>query len=107
MFQNRGQWPHLRSLLASPLVLWLSLVLSLAAQRAVPHHSTFSKNRHGRFRNAGVFRILFEQGCRNRCLVRGLRGAEEFQLDAAIANLVLLTRPIDQPTRAYRPPLVP
>lgn len=26
---------------------------------AVPHHSTFSKNRHGRFRDAGVFRLLF------------------------------------------------
>ena len=25
---------------------------------AVPHHSTFSKNRHGRFRDAGVFRLF-------------------------------------------------
>jgi transposase len=30
----------------------------------VPHHSTFSKNRHGRFRDAGIFRILFEQTVR-------------------------------------------
>ena len=49
----------------------------------VPHHSTFSKNRHGRFRDAGIFRILFEQtvrlrrrgadrpqGCGNRRIVR-------------------------------------
>lgn len=38
----------------------------------VPHHSTFSKNRHGRFRNAGIFRILFEQTVR-RCADAGAR----------------------------------
>ena len=37
----------------------------------VPHHSTFSKNRHGRFRDAGVFRLLFEQTVR-RCVEAGL-----------------------------------
>ena len=42
----------------------------------VPHHSTFSKNRHGRFREAGVLRLLFEQygaamhGCRS-CRLQG------------------------------------
>ena len=38
---------------------------------AVPHHSTFSKNRHGRFRDAGVFRLLFENTVR-RCITAGL-----------------------------------
>ena len=28
--------------------------------REVPDHSTFSKNRHGRFRQSGVFREVFE-----------------------------------------------
>jgi transposase len=27
---------------------------------AVPDHSTFSKNRHGRFRDSDLFRLLFE-----------------------------------------------
>ncbi len=36
----------------------------LAPGDKVPHHSTFSKNRHGRFRDADVFRILFEQTVR-------------------------------------------
>lgn len=39
----------------------------LPAGAAVPHHSTFSKNRHGRFRDAGVFRLLFENTVR-RCI---------------------------------------
>ena len=37
----------------------------------VPHHSTFSKARHGRFRDAGVFRALFEDVVR-RCVAGGL-----------------------------------
>ena len=40
-----------------------------------------------------------------RLHLRGLRGAqEEFLLGAIIANLVLLTRPDDRPTRTRRPP---
>jgi transposase len=29
----------------------------------IPDHSTFSKNRHGRFRQSGVFREVFEESC--------------------------------------------
>ena len=47
----------------------------------VPHHSTFSKNRHGRFRDAGIFRILFEQTVR-RCADAGLIAHK----DAAIVD---------------------
>ena len=49
---------------------------------AVPHHSTFSKNRHGRFRDAGVFRLLFENTVR-RCLATGLIGAKDAAIDAS------------------------
>ena len=31
----------------------------LGLEDAVPDHSTFSKNRHGRFRESGVFRWMF------------------------------------------------
>jgi len=37
----------------------------------IPDHSTFSKNRHGRFRQSGVFREVFEEIVR-RCLAAGL-----------------------------------
>lgn len=49
---------------------------------AVPHHSTFSKNRHGRFRDAGVFRLLFENTVR-RCVAAGLVGAKDAAIDAS------------------------
>jgi transposase len=48
----------------------------------VPHHSTFSKNRHGRFRDAGIFRLLFEQTVR-RCLEAGLVAHKDAAVDAS------------------------
>lgn len=48
----------------------------------VLHHSTFSKNRHGRFRDAGIFRILFEQTVR-RCADAGLIAHEDAAIDAS------------------------
>jgi hypothetical protein len=43
----------------------------------VPDHSTFSKNRHGRFRQSDVFRHVFESVLR-RCMSEGLVGGEGF-----------------------------
>lgn len=41
----------------------------------VPDHSTFSKNRHGRFRHSDLLRRLFETVLR-RCISEGLVGAK-------------------------------
>jgi transposase len=49
----------------------------------VPDHSTFSKNRHGRFREAGLFRRLFEDVVR-LCMRAGLVGGEGFAIDASV-----------------------
>ena len=54
----------------------------LAPGVAVPHHSSFSKNRHGRFRDAGVFRALFEASVR-RCVTAGLVTAKDAAIDAS------------------------
>jgi transposase len=43
----------------------------LGLEDAVPDHSTFSKNRHGRFRDSGVFRWVFDEVVR-RCMAAGL-----------------------------------
>jgi hypothetical protein len=43
----------------------------LGFEQEVPDHSTFSKNRYGRFRQSGVFREVFEEIVR-RCLQAGL-----------------------------------
>jgi transposase len=55
----------------------------LGLEDAVPDHSTFSKNRHGRFRESGVFRHLFETVLQ-RCMKEGLVRGEGFATDASI-----------------------
>lgn len=51
----------------------------------VPDHSTFSKNRHGRFRESEAFRFVFEQVLK-RCLNEGLIGGEGFAVDASVVK---------------------
>jgi transposase len=55
----------------------------LGLDEAIPEHSTFSKNRHGRFRDSDAFRFVFEQIVR-RAMVEGLVGAEGFAVDASV-----------------------
>ena len=49
----------------------------------VPDHSTFSKNRHGRFRESDLLRKLFETVVR-RCMAEGLVGGDGFAVDASL-----------------------
>jgi transposase len=49
----------------------------------VPDHSTFSKNRHGRFRDSDLFRHLFEEVLA-RCISEGLVGGASFGADASL-----------------------
>src|SRR5580698_4496711 len=49
----------------------------------VPDHSTFSKNRHGRFRQSDLLRKLFETVV-GRCMKEGIVGGEAFAVDASI-----------------------
>jgi transposase len=49
----------------------------------VPDHSTFSKNRHGRFRESDAFRQVFESVV-ERCMKEGLVGGEGFAIDASV-----------------------
>src|SRR5712692_5350819 len=55
----------------------------LGLDGAVPDHSTFSKNRHGRFRDSDLLRKVFETTVR-RCLAEGLIGGEGFAVDASM-----------------------
>lgn len=50
---------------------------------AVPDHSTFSKNRHGRFRQSDALRHVFESVLR-RCMSEGLVRGEGFAIDASV-----------------------
>ena len=55
----------------------------LGLEDGVPEHSTFSKNRHGRFRASGAFRWLFDDVVR-RCMAAGLVKGEGFAVDASV-----------------------
>ena len=55
----------------------------LGLEDAVPDHSTFSKNRHGRFRESEAFRHVFESVV-GRCMREGLVGGEGFAVDASL-----------------------
>ena len=55
----------------------------LGLEGRVPDHSTFSKNRHGRFRDSDLLRELFETVLR-RCMAEGLVGGEGFAVDASL-----------------------
>ncbi len=55
----------------------------LGLEDKVPNHSTFSVNRHGRFRDADVLRQVFESVvC--QCMEAGLVGGEGFAVDASV-----------------------
>jgi transposase len=55
----------------------------LGLDGAVPDHSTFLKNRHGRFRESDLLRRLFESVLQ-RCIAEGLVGGEGFAVDASL-----------------------
>src|ERR1700684_281676 len=57
----------------------------LGIEDAVPEHSTFSKNRHGRFGESDAFRHVFETVLQ-RCMNEGLVGGEGFAIDASVVK---------------------
>lgn len=83
----------------------------LGLEQPVPDHSTFSKNRHGRFRKSSALRLLFESVLK-RCMAEGLVHGEGFATDASIIKAdaqrqrgVAADKPIDwgDPEEAARP----
>ena len=57
----------------------------LGLESDVPDHSSFSKNRHGRFRDAEMFRYVFEQVLKH-CIDADLVKGEGFAVDASIVK---------------------
>jgi transposase len=55
----------------------------LGLEGDVPDHSTFSKNRHGRFRDSDLLRHVFETVVR-RCMAERLVGGDGFAVDASL-----------------------
>src|SRR5215510_10646232 len=55
----------------------------LGFDQEIPHHSTFSKNRHGRFQESNLFQELFEEIVA-RCLAAGLVKGKHMSVDGSI-----------------------
>ena len=57
----------------------------LGLDQEIPHHSTFSKNRHGRFHEANVFEPLFAQIVR-QCMEVGLVQGKHLSVDGSFVE---------------------
>ena len=58
---------------------------NLCLEEEIPNHSTFSKNRLGRFRDADLLRYIFNSVVQ-RCVEEGLVGGEGFAVDASFVK---------------------
>jgi transposase len=54
----------------------------LGFDQEIPHHSTFSKNRHGRFQESNLFQKLFEEIV-TRCVAAGLVKGKHMSVDGS------------------------
>jgi transposase len=65
----------------------------LSFDQEIPHHSTFSKNRHGRFQESNLFQQLVEEIV-DRCIEAGLVDGEHLSVDGSFlpANASRLSR---------------
>jgi hypothetical protein len=57
----------------------------LGFDQEIPHHSTFSKNRHGRFQESKLFEQLFEEIV-VRCLEAGLVRGDNLSVDGSFVE---------------------
>jgi transposase len=57
----------------------------LSFDQEIPHHSTFSKNRHGRFQESKLFEQLFEQIVR-QCMEVGLVRGDKLSVDGSFVE---------------------
>lgn len=55
----------------------------LGLEDHIPDHSTFSKNRHGRYRDSDIFRFVFDTVVQ-RCIEAGLVKGEGFAIDGSL-----------------------
>jgi transposase len=62
--------------------LWFT---GLGFDQEIPHHSTFSKNRHGRFQESKVFEQLFEEILR-QCVEVGLVQGKHLSVDGSFVE---------------------
>jgi transposase len=88
----------------------------LGLEGSIPDHSTFSKNRFGRFQESGIYKMFFEDVVR-QCQAAGLVGGEGFAVDGTVIQAdvnyarqalspedlqrVVSHEPVSRPVQAY------
>src|SRR5215831_1197575 len=65
----------------------LLLRMLLGFDQEILHHSTFSKNRHGRFQESNLFQELFEEIVA-RCMVAGLVKGQHMSVDGSFIRAI-------------------
>lgn len=59
--------------------------VGLSLQDRVPDHSTFSKNRHGRFKESGIYQEMFDEIVR-QCVEKGLVSGKHLTVDSTLVK---------------------
>lgn len=59
--------------------------VGLSLQDKVPDHSTFSKNRHGRFKESGIYQEMFDAIVR-QCVEQGLVNGKHLTVDSTLVK---------------------
>src|SRR5205085_5085536 len=78
----------------------------LGFEQEIPHHSMFSKNRHGRFQESNLFQELFERIV-EQCIAAGLVEGEQMSVDGSWSRrlkrrpLLQTSSPLNHQLRTY------
>jgi hypothetical protein len=64
----------------------------LRFDQEIPHHSTFSKNRHGRFQESKLFQQLFEQIVQQCMEIRFGRNADGIEVEETLDSRQFLVQ---------------
>ena len=59
--------------------------VGLSLEEKIPDHSTFSKNRHGRFKQSGIYQQIFDQIV-HQCIEKGLVSGKHLTVDSTLVK---------------------
>ena len=76
--------------------------VGLSLEDRVPDHSTFSKNRHGRFSQSGVYHQIFDQIV-TQCIEKGLVSGKHFTVDSTLVKANAGTKTMEPIVVSLRP----
>lgn len=76
--------------------------VGLSLEDKVPDHSTFSKNRHGRFKESGVYQQIFDQIV-TQCVEKGLVSGKHFTVDSTLVKANAATKTMEPVVVSLRP----